>query len=407
MRVLATTAQVNTEIRRLIHECSSCRVAVAWASIGFPAFDLLTKRSSKIEKMVVGTHFYQTHPGFIEHFMTHPNVRFVMNTDGVFHPKVYYFDKSEGEWECIIGSPNFTKGGLDQNVEMAILVTNHDHGSQQVLADIQSSIDDYWHEASQFTQSQWVNYREAWQRKQPLLNSLKGKFGDPKKEDADDKGKAPFNVPILRMAWADYFEKVKSEKGHHNVNVEGRLKVIRGTRQLFADQTHFNQLDKSGRLRIAGLIEEADVDYLLFGSMQGAGKFWKTINENDEIISLALDLIPAVGAISRDMYLGYIEQYKKAFPQGRHGVGTATRLLAMKRPDTFVCLDDRNKSGLCGAFNISRNVDYESYWDSIVARILEATWWNSPPPRSGIEREIWTARAAFLDSIYFEAKDLN
>jgi len=78
----------------------------------------------------------------------------------------------------------------------------------------------------------------------------------------------------------------------------------------------------------------------------------------------------------------------------------------MKRPDTFVCLDDRNKSGLCKDFNVSRNISYAKYWDSIIARIMEASWWNAGRPAPGTEREgeVWVARAAFLDSIYYEDK---
>jgi hypothetical protein len=112
MRVLTTAAEVNAELTRLLRACSSCQVAVAWASVGFKAFDLLAKNAEKIERMVVGTHFYQTHPDFIERFLGHPNVRFVLNPDGVFHPKVYLFEKSGGAWECVIGSPNRNPGSV-------------------------------------------------------------------------------------------------------------------------------------------------------------------------------------------------------------------------------------------------------------------------------------------------------
>ncbi|MCI0541092.1 MAG: phospholipase D family protein [Verrucomicrobiales bacterium] len=113
MKVLTKTAEMSRELVRLIEECSSCQVAVAWASIGFTAFDLLLKHSAKVARMIVGTHFYQTNPQFIEAFYKHPNVRFIMRSDGVFHPKVYLFLKAPGQWECLIGSPNFTQGGFD------------------------------------------------------------------------------------------------------------------------------------------------------------------------------------------------------------------------------------------------------------------------------------------------------
>ena len=147
MELLTATAQISEELLRLIEECSSCKVAVAWASIGFKAFDLLVKYRAKIERMIVGTHFYQTSPQFIEHFLNRPNVRFIMKTDGVFHPKVYLFLKAHGEWECLVGSPNFTRGGFDVNDAMAVLITNRDAGAQEALGDVTVSLEAYWNES--------------------------------------------------------------------------------------------------------------------------------------------------------------------------------------------------------------------------------------------------------------------
>lgn len=405
MRILTTAAEINHELMRLIEECSSCQIAVAWASVGFGFFDQLMSDGGKIRRMVVGTHFYQTHPSFIEAFLPHENVRFVKATDGVFHPKSYFFEFADSTWECIVGSSNLTCGGLKSNDEMAVLITSADQGADSSLSELSATFDAYWEKASRFTPSELEAYRQAWKRKQPILKRLSGKFGDPK-HDSDDSGKPPLDVPILSMTWEQYFNEVESEKDHHTL--EGRLKVIQGTGRLFADHEHFRDIELIGRRKIAGLIDDEDdgVNYLWFGSMKGAGKFWKAINENDEHLSSALDLIPATGTITRETYLAYIDEYRRAFPEGRHGIATATRLLAMKRPDLFVCLDARNETGLCKAFGIRRNVGYEEYWDSVIERILESTWWNAPTPESGNERAVWLARAAFLDSIYYDGKGL-
>ena len=129
MKILTTAYEINKEITRLFTECSSCQIAVAWATIGFKFFDLLKKYKAKIERMIVGTHFYQTHPDFIEAFITHKNVHFIKATDEVFHPKVYYFQMSCDRWECIIGSANLTLSGFERNDEMALLVTDEDRDS--------------------------------------------------------------------------------------------------------------------------------------------------------------------------------------------------------------------------------------------------------------------------------------
>jgi hypothetical protein len=186
-----------------------------------------------------------------------------------------------------------------------------------------------------------------------------------------------------------------------------RLKVLHTAKKLLADHQHLNQIDLNGRRKIGGLLVRDGVDYRFFGSMKN-GMFESAIKNNDENLSLALDLIPSDGIVTREMYFNYIEQYKKAFPKGRHGIATATRLLAMKRPDTFVCFDSQNQKRLCAAFGISRTMNYHKYWDSIVERIRkEARWWNAPAPPPGVERDVWEARAAFLDSIYYDRGDLT
>lgn len=407
MRVLTRAADVSEELIRLLRVCSSCQVAVAWASVDFKAFDLLAKNANKIEMMVVGTHFYQTHPDFIERFLNHPNVRFMLNPDSLFHPKVYLFEIAGRAWECIIGSPNFTQGGFGRNDEMAVLVTSEDENGGEAVAAVKASINDYWQKARPLGDLELDAYREAWRRKQPLLRNLRGKFGNPQENDADDNGRVPLEVRILLKTWADYYKEVQAEEpsafGH---SMTQRLQVIQTAKRLFSEHQHFSQIDLNGRRKIAGLLIEAGVDYRFFGHMKN-GMFESAVKNNDEFLSRALDLIPITGDITRKMYLDYIDEYKRAFPKGRHGIATATRLLAMKRPDTFLCFDQMNKKGLCKAFGISRNVKYEEYWDSIIERIVkEARWWNSPPPPPGEEQDVWKARAAFLDSIYYDRSDL-
>jgi hypothetical protein len=356
--------------------------------------------------MVVGTHFYQTNPEFIEAFLDCSNVRFVWNPDGVFHPKVYLFEKPTGEWECLVGSPNFTHGGMDSNDEITVVVTDSDHGGQEALSSFKAAIEGYWEKARPLTQGDLVAYRAAWKRKQPIRMNLQGKFGNPHKDNSDDKGRYPLGSDILRMPWAEFFDKVQAEKiTQIDHSMEARLKVIEVAKQLFAKHVHFNSIDRDGRRSIAGLSGVVgDVDYGLFGSMTGAGMFKQAVNGNSEQLSIALDAIPTGGYVSREMFLEYVEQCKRAFPKGGLDVATASRLLAMKRPDVFVCLDSKNKTGLCKAFGIKGAVGYEKYWDSIVKRIMEATWWNSPPPASEIERQVWAARAAFLDSHYYDER---
>ena len=407
MKVLTTTAQVNKEISRLIRECSSCQIAVAWASVRFDAFDLLAKFNHKIEKMVVGTHFFQTHPDFIKTFQTHPKVRFVKRTDGVFHPKIYFFEKTVGDWECLVGSPNFTKGGFGKNAEVAMLVTHHDQGAQEALGGFKALIDNYWQNATTFDVPTLEAYREAWERNKPMIKALQGKFGNPQ-EDEGDHGKIPYDIERLQLTWLDYYKKVQAEiiapYGH---SMQARLQVIQTAQRLFEKHKHFNKIEKQDRRKIAGLIKTPEVDYKLFGSMAPTRQFKDAVVSSDnrlDQLSLALDVIPDAGDISREAYLEYTKRFVQAFPQGGAGLATATRLLAMKRPDYFICLDNENEQDLCKDFNtkIRNRNKYEDYWDKIIERVKQATWWLSPAPQPGVERNVWEARVAFLDSLYYK-----
>jgi hypothetical protein len=137
--------------------------------------------------------------------------------------------------------------------------------------------------------------------------------------------------------------------------------------------------------------------------MFGAGLFKNRVNNNDVNLSLALDAIPPTGEVLQEYYSQFVSYFARAFPTGLgHGLGTATRLLALKRPDYFVCFDSANRAGLCKAFDITLgHHDYERYWASIVERVVLSTWWNSPRPKNVKEMKVWDGRVAFLDSFYY------
>ena len=67
--------------------------AVAWAGkvANFDLAKILADNAHKIDKILVGLHFYQTDPTFIECFKDNRQVRYYKKSDGIFHSKVYLF----------------------------------------------------------------------------------------------------------------------------------------------------------------------------------------------------------------------------------------------------------------------------------------------------------------------------
>lgn len=203
------------------------------------------------------------------------------------------------------------------------------------------------------------------------------------------------------MTWKEFISKVKNDQH----GLKNRLAVITKSKELFDLKNHFNQLEEDGRKFIAGLrnklIVNGNVDEGLFGRMQSAEIFRNKIKENDTCISKALDQIPLQGQITKTHYNNYIKYFTKTI-SGNY-IATASRLLAMKRPDIFVCLDSKNKSNLCKDFGIQQSeMTYDRYWTDIIERIFDSEWWLNPDPKNEQEERISETRAAFLDVLYYE-----
>jgi hypothetical protein len=210
---------------------------------------------------------------------------------------------------------------------------------------------------------------------------------------------------LWSLSWPDYFARVRAELyppdyRHPSdfVMMQERLQVICEIRELFAQSVHFRGLDYLSRRKIAGLVKSDTPNFLLFGSMQWVGKFKLAIKDNNEQISLALDEIPLDGNISRERYQRFTDRFLSAFD--RSGMATASRLLAMKRPDMFVCINNQNREELFQAFGVSPSRDANSYWD-LIEKVWACSWWKSPAPPAGDELEVWRARAAFLDALCY------
>lgn len=62
MKLLINPIQLQAEFERVVKQYKNFYWATAWAGVGTKNFDLLLLNKRKIKKLVVGIHFYQTHP---------------------------------------------------------------------------------------------------------------------------------------------------------------------------------------------------------------------------------------------------------------------------------------------------------------------------------------------------------
>lgn len=190
-----------------------------------------------------------------------------------------------------------------------------------------------------------------------------------------------------------------------------RLDVLAYCREAFHSSS-FAEMTDDQRIRIAGLIKkvEGEPDFGYFGRMAGAGYFKGAINKNHPAVSEALDLIPLEGEVSKVDYLAYIEKLKEPFAEtGGLAMATATRLLAMKRPDYFLCLDNENVNEIGELLNrnFPHNRDISmapKYWEDIVESLREYPWCGEPKPIDEYEEELAMGRVAIVDMLSYRLK---
>ncbi|EAT17122.1 NgoFVII family restriction endonuclease [Desulfuromonas acetoxidans] len=396
MKLLINSRKIERALVSLMNQYENYYIASAWASVGTDAFETLSRNSDKISKLIVGTHFYQTHPDFIQKFYVNENARFVKKTGGVFHPKIYLFVNSESNWECLIGSANFTRGAFSINSEAMLHVNSSDTEAREFFNQIIEQFAKYWNDASSINEEEIENYRSVWKSKQKTIKKLKGQYGTSRSRIS------MYQSRIFSLSWAEYFELVQIDPFH---SFNNRLLLLNEARSLFDNHSSFSEMVKEDRRKIAGLhFEEQPNGYTWawFGSMKGAGKFQNKINTNNEFISRALDCIPKVGSCNRNEYFTFVRMFESAFQDGGAGVAIASRLLAMKRPDYFLCLDNKNKENLCKEFGISKNITFEKYWDEIIERLIDSVWWNQEAPEDTIQLRLWKGRAAMLDAVFYD-----
>ncbi len=370
------------------------RWAVAWASAEFSLYEALLEHQSRISQIVVGTHFYQTHPDFLRALAGHRGVRFILQTNGVFHPKIYLFENDASDWVCIVGSPNFTGAAFSHNTETAVLFDSTSPDAGQNYQAISNTLLCCWERAGRITEDQIKQYAALWKRGRERVNKLSGNYGQGLST------KESVNVLLFGLEWSDFVARIEAKQNHL---LPDRLAVLAAARQLFRQTRRFGNMTKPERRSIAGFAPNGPLNWGLFGSMRGAGRFTNAVKSNNQHISDALDSIPMDGMVRATDFHNYKETFRKAFPNGGDGVAVATRLLCMKRPDVFVCLDSKNRTALCGEFGIPQTaVTYQSYWGEIIERVQDTEWWNSPRPLDVETQAIWEGRTALLDALYYD-----
>ncbi len=387
--------QTQAALTELIKSCDSMQWAVAWATEN-EVFETAMRCSSKFEHFVVGTHMFQTQPAVLERVSVLPTAAVVPPTGDLFHPKVYVF-RSGQKIRCVIGSPNLTKAAMTENIEASVLLDGS--ADEEALNDLSRFVSKAWSKAEVISQEFLYRYRHQYAAKDLAREELTS-YADvrpPTKRRPHD------------MSWEDYLVEVRSTSNPSAHLFTKRLGVLKMARSLFATGLPYAAWTEFDRKLVAGTLgrkksHQGNVDYGLFGSMGASGTFANLVIKQPKGLSIALDCIPLKRTVTQDDFDRYCKAFIAAFDQcGRvGGLPTATRLLAMKRPDAFVCIDSANRRELCGKFGVSHSTTtLENYWQRIIEPMRGHAWWRQTRPDDAADAEIWLGRAALLDAIYY------
>lgn len=396
---LLSARAMEENLTRFIAEYDEFYWAVAWGAFTNLAQEFL-KHSAKFRSVTFGISFCQTDPDLVDALvgLEHAYVA-TKFAGGTYHPKVYCF-RSGDRAAAIVGSANFTRGGLGNNLEAAVLLIGS--ANEQVFRSLFDFIRKSTGYGEKATKELAAAYRESFKLasrlpkppRNPVMNIVKDNITNA--------------IPFASMTWSTYHEQVHSSRLH---DFDKRVELLRIAQKWFASVRSFEDLDQARRKAIAGTLgelqkkadEELDRDWGWFGSMKGAGDFANRIDQNDPFLARAIDSIPRQGEVRKVHYERFVENFVRAFDRSvRKGrVPTASRLLAIKRPDTFLCISEPNIVEASRALGFAKTtLTFDSYWGGVVEVIRSSDWYRTERPADD-DAELWDYRVAMLDAIFY------
>lgn len=396
IELLSNPKKATSRLTRLVADCNAMSWAVAWATDN-PVTKAAQASGDKFRHLVVGTNQFITAPSVIQHFMAHSTFRVQLPSANLFHPKVYCFDMGS-HLAVITGSHNLTGRAFSVNTEASVLMTGAPCDPH--LLSFFSFVEKHWLTGSKVNTDWLYGYKANHERSKRLRTEAE-RWVDVKPSRAKN------GLPgVQDMDWARYMKEVTRAKIHE---VEGRLLILEKAKKILHGR-RFDELDDSDQKRIAGtrgkvLNKEGKLDWGWFGTMGASPSFATTVIENHSKLAAAMEAIPAEGGVKYEDYERFVELFMDAFDtrlRAGGGIGTGTRLLAMKRPDQFVGLNKANMAGVCAHFGQPvTTTKLNNYWQRIIEPMRLSSWWRIKEPSRGLERRIWRCRAAMLDAIHY------
>lgn len=407
MRALTNSTDAVNTLNRQFQMCRKAWVAVAWVTKN-PVYSTMMKNQEKVKRLVIGTQGFITDPDCLQALANKNWV--VVRKPGVhlFHPKLYLFEH-ENKYTAIVGSHNLTSGAFERNTELSTATEfDKEHHVPRALLKFveEAAVGPQEHLTETFLSRYRSNYDLARANRERLDELV-----DPAPDPEDEKKRK--SAPIY-ISWKEWLQKVDMQDVHGR---EARLLTLRSAKALLAQKGGFRALPKDDRRRIAGLEHRSngDVNWNYFGEMTNLERYGNVypdlvLKEDPVEVAEALAEIPSDGVVSRIHWNNYLKKLQDAAgPRGGIGMGGATRLACIWRPDVFVPVTGANIERLSIALGVSaKNLkNIANYWDDVIETTHHTPWYTSDRPPPGIEQDTWEVRGAMLDAIVYRKPTQN
>lgn len=229
---------------------------------------------------------------------------------------------------------------------------------------------------------------------------------------------AGITISQLKMAriapWPIFVDFIQQQSTIHALDERLRLLThIEDTRQTpLADLIIEDRLAFAGKHTSQHSYSLYNYDVEWFASTKGAKVFHTILEQSPEKFDAALAHIPLTGKVIYENYQAFVSAFQEAFSEhtasNKVPLVVATRLLAMRRPDQFIALNNNKIDILCKGLSIPKlkNTDFTSYWDEVIGTLRTFAWWNQSEPEATII-EVIEENTNEISSINEEAIDQN
>lgn len=391
VQVLSDSGDLRDEFGKLFAWADRVQMAYAWATSSAGTLQhWRAMHMRKIERAIIGTQFAQTEPWALSALdEVKDRLRVAISSTGTFHPKLVIGWKG-GRIRAIVGSSNLTGAAFSSNIELNLLLSGE--ANDPVAVGLAEFLDEAW-EAGTELSAEWLDrYTEAWLKRPKFV----GLVPHARLEVA--------SIQSLDMSWPKYVELIANQEGRvlesgYKLSVSGpapsyKVELDR-TRGAFAQHAVFANMPVEQRKLIIGM---GSLSSGLLGRMGAAGWAKQSVGSDPGRVGEYLDALPLHGAVSLENAFDLVSGLTTI--RGI-SIGVASRVLAVKRPDIFVSVNNGSKRSLAKLLGRG-SVNTAQRYKDLLEIVWNTEWHRSEAPLDETQRAIWDRRAALLDAALYE-----